>query len=105
MEFKGNKINRGKWFQSHRKGRDGYSNTEIYGEDGETIATMAWCPLKVSDTKTISLRKENAELIVKAVNSYDKMLQMLQQIADDLENGDTPPVYIIHELIKEATTI
>jgi predicted HD phosphohydrolase len=43
----------------------------------------------------------NAQLI----SCAPEMLEMLQDIANTLENGDTPHVYQIRDLITKATTI
>ena len=43
----------------------------------------------------------NAQLI----SCAPEMLDMLQNIVDTFENGDTPHVYQIQELITKATTI
>jgi predicted HD phosphohydrolase len=43
----------------------------------------------------------NAQLI----SCAPEMLEMLQDIANTLENGDTPHVYQIQDLITKATTI
>ena len=95
MEFKGTPgkwyiLGMEKWFRIESKHIDERSIC-IY----PTIATINTTFIKEDEARA------NAQLISKS----KEMLQMLQQIAEDLENGDTPPVHIIHELIKEATTI
>ena len=85
-EFKGTK---GKWVveKTHEKGK------WIQNEDG------GYCAISAGSTKEES--EANALLISKA----PEMLQMLIDIRDTLENGDTPHIYKIDELIKEATCL
>lgn len=68
-----------------------YADTPHYGvhysDDGECIAEWVH-------------EKKDAQLISKAPD----MLAMLQDISDTLANGDTPHVYQIDQLIKEATS-
>ena len=70
MEFKGTP---GEWKQSHRQipnNKDGMYDTQVYTDDGETIATIHWYskpPIIENNVKTIgSYRKENAKLIAAA---------------------------------------
>jgi len=50
---------------------------------------------------TYEMRMHDAQLI----SCAPEMLDMLQNIVDTLESGDTPHVYQIQDLITKATTI
>ena len=80
MEFKGVK---GKWSYKHEY-------EAVYSESGYVIADVF-----------PGGQEANGLLISKA----PEMLQMLIDIMDTLENGDTPHIYKIDELIKEATEL
>ena len=84
MEFKGTP---GEWKQSHRQipnNKDGMYDTQVYTDDGETIATIHWYskpPIIENNVKTIgSYRKENAKLIAAAPD----LLEALQLVTDEL---------------------
>jgi len=74
-------FTQGKWYQSHRpipNDEDGMYATQIYTEDGETIATLSWYPKSkekvIIDGKpmvsTGTYRDGNARLIVEAPEMY-----------------------------------
>lgn len=56
------------WATEYRERPDGMFAQEIFDEDGETIATMAWYPVKV-DIGTATNREDNARRIVACVNA------------------------------------
>jgi hypothetical protein len=49
--------------------------------------------------------KREQRLNAQLISCAPEMLEMLQDIANTLENGDTPHVYQIRDLITKATTI
>lgn len=56
----------GPWHTDYRKtARGGYAQ-EVFDANGEVIATLAWYPVKVSDTTTATNREANALLIAEA---------------------------------------
>jgi hypothetical protein len=78
----------GEWKQSHRQipnDADGMYSTQVYTENGETIASLAWYakpPVIENGKKVIgSYRKENAKLISAAPN----MLEALIAITDNID--------------------
>lgn len=92
------KYTPGKWAQAHRENKDGMYNTEVYSVDtGETIATIAWCPMPPrreiidGESKVVvgSYREANAKLIhaapdlVEALsNLFDKTQTLIEYTAD-----------------------
>lgn len=58
------------WFQSHRPiphDKDGMYATQVYTEDGETIATLAWYAMPKDENGRIgTYREANAKLIAAA---------------------------------------
>ena len=90
MEFKGTP---GEWKQSHRQipnNKDGMYDTQVYTDDGETIATIHWYskpPIIENNVKTIgSYRKENAKLIAAA----PELLKQLQRALNLYGRGFKP---------------
>jgi hypothetical protein len=77
-----------KWHQSHRpipNDEDGMYATQIYTEDGETIATLHWYPKQkekvIIDGKpmisTGTYRDGNARLIVEAPEMYSLLSRII----------------------------
>lgn len=112
-EFKGTP---GKWFQSHRKipnDPKGMYSTQVYTEDGETIASIHWYPKPPEKvifegkpaTKRSSYRNENALLISKA----PELLEALKELLDITSQFSHPKIDWIRgnarNLIKEATEL
>lgn len=56
------------WATEYRERPDGMFAQEIFDADGETIATMAWYPVKV-EIGTATNREDNARRIVACVNA------------------------------------
>jgi hypothetical protein len=67
----------GPWSHSYRKGHDGMNRHEVYDKDGETIATLAWYPVKVDANTTTTNRPENASLIAAAPDGLDAAREAL----------------------------
>ena len=60
----------GSWFQSHRENNEGMYNTEVYTEDGKTIATLSWYPKPEANGAIGTYREANAHLIATAPKMY-----------------------------------
>jgi len=86
--MKGKDFTQGKWYQSHREipnDEDGMYATQIYTEDGETIATLSWYPKPkekvIIDGKpmisTGTYRDGNARLIVEAPEMYSLLSRII----------------------------
>tara|TARA_B110000114_G_C14796728_1_gene279064 strand:+ start:99 stop:413 length:315 start_codon:yes stop_codon:yes gene_type:complete len=95
----------GEWKQSHRQipnDADGMYSTQVYTEDGETIASLAWYakpPIIENGKKTIgSYRKENAQLISAAPN----MLEALMDLENDNNSIPKPIWDKVQNAIKKA---
>lgn len=58
---------------------------------------------KICVSRVNNLQESNANLLL--ISKAPEMLEMLIDIRDTLENGDTPHIYKIDELIKSATEI
>lgn len=82
----------GPWGQSHRQTGEESWNTEVYDAKGETIATLAWYPVKTAEGVSTS-REANAHLIAAAPD----LLAALQAIFDaeeavaDVDEYDLEP--------------
>lgn len=99
----------GEWKQSHRQipnDPDGMYSTQVYTEDGETIASLAWYPKppvsQIIDGEsrivTGSYREANAKLIVVA----PELLEFAIEMAERYQNS--PWIYEqANALIKKAT--
>jgi len=82
MEFKGTK---GKWFQSHRKDPDskkGMYSTQVYDENGSTIATLSWFPMPAvkenGQIKVGTFREQNAKLIASAPEMFEELVKIME---------------------------
>jgi hypothetical protein len=71
----------GPWLQSHREKPDGMWATEVYDAAGETIATMAWYPVKTERGSFVTARESNARLIAAA----PELLEALEESAEELQ--------------------
>ena len=60
----------GKLSYQHRKRKDGMYSTEIFDEDGETVFTAAWYPVKTEDGGTVTNREANARRLVACWNFW-----------------------------------
>lgn len=99
-EFKGTP---GKWIQSHRKRPDskkGYYSTQVYTEDGETIATIHYYPKPIENNVIGNYRDANALLISKA----PQILEMLKRMMKNYDKG-TQTYLDCEQLIKQATEL
>ncbi len=76
----------GPWEQSHRKGINGFYNTEVYDSKGETIATIAWYPVKMKDS-TVTAREPNAQLIASA----PELLGVCKYLVDGIKRYGKDP--------------
>lgn len=56
----------GPWAQSHREQPNGDYITQVYCENGVTIASLAWYPVELGDGITGTSREANARLIASA---------------------------------------
>ncbi|MCK9577093.1 MAG: hypothetical protein M0R51_14410 [Clostridia bacterium] len=56
------------WFTAYRENGAGMCSQDIFDINGETIAEMAWFPVKEGN-KTYTNREENARRIVACVNA------------------------------------
>jgi hypothetical protein len=69
----------GPWEQSHRKKGNGFYDTQVYCDEGETIATIAWYPRAgPGEGVTSSYRTDNAAYIAAAHPAL--MLRMLDVV-------------------------
>lgn len=79
----------GEWKQSHRKipnNKKGMYDTQIYTEDGETIATVSWYPRPqekgIQDGKNVLItgtyREANAKLIACAPTLLEALEELIQ---------------------------
>jgi hypothetical protein len=66
----------------------------------------------MNEKRIMEYRYLNEEYRIRAVDElntiltlYPEMLEMLKDIRDTLESGDTPHIYKIDELIKKATEL
>lgn len=57
------------WGQAYRKGFDGMYRQQVFDATGNTIATLAWHPVKIDDRTTTTNREANARRIVACVNA------------------------------------
>jgi len=84
----GKNFTQGKWLQSHREipnDEDEMYATQIYTEDGETIATLSWYPKPkekgMHEGKPIiitgTFRDGNARLIVEAPEMYSLLSRII----------------------------
>lgn len=67
------------WFRAYRENGAGMYSLDIFDSNGETIAEMAWFPVK-GGNKTYTNREENARRIVACVNACKNIS------TEDLEN-------------------
>lgn len=85
------KFTPNKWLQSHRKTSDGMYSTQVYTEDGETIATLHWYPMpqrkEIIDGEpklvTATYREGNAKLIASApelLKACENALKAVQKL-------------------------
>jgi hypothetical protein len=81
----------GPWFQSHRKKPDGMHSTEVYDAAGETIASIAWYPVKTENGNIATAREANARLIAVAPKMADVLREILRWAndANHPEGGST----------------
>lgn len=106
-EFKGVK---GKWEQSHRQipnDINGNWATQVYSEDGETIASIAWYPNPQENRVMGTYREANAKLISCAPEMLDILSKILMNINWSYEswisNDGLTIKEEIEQLIKKAT--
>lgn len=77
----------GKWYQSHRQipnDENGGYATQVYTEDGETIATLHWYPMppqkEIHNGKEVSVtgtyRSANARLIAAAPELLEALIEI-----------------------------
>ena len=57
------------WATEYRKTALGQYSQEVFDSEGQVIASMAWYPVKVSETTTATNREANARRIVACVNA------------------------------------
>ena len=101
---KGKDFTQGKWCQSHRpipNDEDGMYATQIYTEDGETIATLHWYPKPkeniIVDGKSMistgTYRDGNARLMVESPEMYNLLSRIIgnkvamEHVSDDWQNA------------------
>lgn len=104
------KFTPGKWLQSHREipnDEDGMYATQVYTEDGETIATLAWYPKpkvkQIINGKemlvTGTYREANAKLIAAAPDLLEACLSMIKAF------NDAPTEWLMTEDVMQAESI
>ena len=83
----------GKWLQSHREipnDKDGMYATQVYTEDGETIATLEWYAMPINEDGAIgTYRAENAKLIAAAPDLLEALQGLIYGIKMNV-HFDTP---------------
>lgn len=84
MEFKGTK---GRW-EARLKGQ---------------ITSSVYCGNTQICLKAKSNLESKADMLL--ISKAPEMLEMLKDIVDTLESGETPHIYKIEQLIKEATEL
>ena len=91
----------GVWQYSHRKNKKGDYSTEVYCEDGETIATLSWYPMpprnEIIEGENRSVigtyRDGNARLISQAPEMYDLLSRIIgnkvamEHVSDEWQNA------------------
>jgi uncharacterized protein YegP (UPF0339 family) len=74
----------GEWYQSHRKipnNKEGNYATQVYTENGETIATLSWYAMPKDENGSIgTYRDANAKLIAAAPNLLSVLLKLKEAI-------------------------
>jgi hypothetical protein len=87
-----NKHTPGPWFQSHREipnDIDGMYATQVYTEDGKTIATLAWYEMpqrkEVVDGKPVLVTGTYREANAKLIAAAPELLEALQSSLNALE--------------------
>lgn len=85
----------GEWKQSHRiipNSKKGMYATQIYTEDGETIATLAWYPKPqekgTHEGKPILITRTYRDANAKLIASAPELLKALQNLVDLKEIKD-----------------
>lgn len=89
------------WHQSHRQIDSGGYSTQIYTEDGETIATMHWYPKDMGNGVTATCRADNAEFIVRACNAHYELLEALK-LAHAALSGSNMNMNVVEKKVKSA---
>lgn len=86
------------WLYKHRKGSDGMYRTQVFTEDGETIATLHWYPKNLGNGCTGTYREENARLISMAPRMYD-LLEKVQAWSQDRDGNTALPSVEIAQIL------
>lgn len=99
LEFKGTP---GKWIQSHRmipNDEEGMYSTQIYTEDGETIATLSWYPNYEIKGQITTYRDENAKLIAASPDLLEALKDLVRYCE---ENNVGAELELSHSAIEKA---
>lgn len=98
------------WFQSHRQipnDENGMYATQVYTEDGETIATLSWykkpLPPRIINGKKVKVTGTYREANAKLIAAAPELLEALQNLEND--NNAIPPHAWdkVQKAIKKAT--
>jgi len=87
------------WSYEHRKKKNGMYSTEVFCNEGQTIATLAWYSIPTDNGFTTN-REANAAFIVKACNCHDELLKAAKEALSIIEKYSDVPVHIF--ALKEA---
>jgi len=72
------------WYQSHRQIDGGGYSTQIYTEDGETIASLHWYFKDMGNGVTGTYREGNAEFIAASRNIAPELIRVIELSEDAL---------------------
>jgi len=103
MEKQEQKFTPGKWYQSHRQipnDADGMYSTQVYTEDGETIATLDWYPMpqieEIVDGKKRYVTGTYRDGYARLISAAPELLKVCQSIVQDFEND-----YLLNGIIVD----
>lgn len=95
------------WYQSHRQIDSGGYSTQIYTEDGETIATMHWYPKDIGNGVTGTYREGNAQFIAASRNIAPELIRVIELAEEALNSCEESgahgeQAYFDEDMVRQA---